>query len=53
MWNLKHMLTVFSILCFGISMALADTMVCGTHEIEDGMISSQSRDEIEEKCGTP
>jgi len=51
--KLMHVLTGLSILCFGISMVLADTMECGTHEIEDGMIPGQSRDEIEEKCGTP
>jgi len=45
--------TGLSTLCFGISMALAETMVCGTHEIDDGMTTGQPRSEIEEKCGAP
>jgi len=33
--------------------ALAGSMMCGTHMIEDGQITGQSRSEVEEKCGPP
>lgn len=51
--KLMHVITGISILYLGISTALAGTMVCGTHEIEDGQSPGQTRVEIEEKCGTP
>lgn len=34
-------------------LALAGTMTCGTHMIQDDQIPGQSRSEVEEKCGTP
>ena len=33
--------------------ALAGSITCGTHTIEDGQITGQSRSEVEEKCGPP
>lgn len=33
--------------------ASAGSMKCGTHLIEDGQLTGQSRSEVEEKCGTP
>lgn len=33
--------------------ASADSMMCGTHMIQDDQIPGQSRSEVENKCGTP
>jgi hypothetical protein len=33
--------------------ASADSMMCGTHMIQDDQIPGQSRSEVEAKCGTP
>jgi hypothetical protein len=38
---------------FGGQTAIAGTMPCGSHLIQDDQIHGQSREEIEEKCGAP
>ena len=34
-------------------LALADSMMCGTHMVQDDQIPGQSRSEVEGICGTP
>ena len=41
------------ILCFGLNVASAGSIRCGTHLIDDGESSGQSRAEVKKKCGTP
>ncbi len=43
----------FSIVCFGLNVASAGSMRCGTHLINDSERTGQSRAEVEKKCGAP
>ena len=40
------------VLC-GTSTAMAGTMKCGTHHIDDGQAEGQTQTEIRAKCGEP
>jgi len=51
--KLAQAITVFSILCFGLNVASAGSMQCGTHLINDSERTGQSQAEVEKKCGAP
>lgn len=44
---------LLSLFVFFGQTALAGTMPCGSHLIQDDQMHGQSRGEIEEKCGAP